>query len=268
MARHCNCGGDIWWCTPAAPHLPHTFCHHVAALSLGEEDIPSALQRTWCPWAVNMRADKNGRGVLQSSYFMQALFPIYKFMSSLYQSFEEGITVALLRVRKQRRREINFYYVNFYTTFGWPGSNTDLPVSWPNLHAIFFAIPSCQIFFDTWTFWFGSNQVFISHDSELTLPPPVSSRMPVIFRKQIMETFYVTWVRTWPRKGQNYIVAVCFAVDDLNGALKYNEMCLTGTGRDPGTATFCPPVSEPMGGNLLLEAWAGGEDPRSMPVCL
>lgn len=43
---------------------------------------------------------------------------------------------------KQRRREINFYYVNFYTTFGWPGSNTDLPVSWPNLHAIFFAIPS------------------------------------------------------------------------------------------------------------------------------
>lgn len=49
-------------------------------------------------------------------------------------------------------------------------------------------------------------------------------------------------------------MVVCFAVDDLNGALKYNEMCLTGTGRDPGTATFCPPVSEPMGGNLLLEA--------------
>lgn len=129
--------------TPAPHLLPSRGCVEPGwrrhSLRIATDMV--ALSRTWCPWAVNMRTDKNGRGVLQSSYFTQALFPIYKFTSSLYQSFEEGITVALLRVRKQRRREINFYYVNFYTTSGWPGSNTDLPVSWPNLHAIFFPIP-------------------------------------------------------------------------------------------------------------------------------
>lgn len=125
--------------------------------------------------------------------------------------------------------------------------------------------PDYQICFDTWTFWFSSNRVFISHNSELTLPPPVHSGMPVTLRKQFMETFHVMeFIRNCP----NYNVHVRFPIDNLNGALKYNEICLTGTGRDPGTATFCSPVSEPMGGNLLREAGAGGGDPRSMPVCL
>ena len=58
-----------------------------------------------------------------------------------------------------------------------------------------------------------------------------------------------------------FCLFVCFPVDSLNGAL-------TETGRDAGTAVFCSPISEPMGGNLLREAGTGGEDTRSTPVGL
>lgn len=50
-----------------------------------------------------------------------------------------------------------------------------------------------------------------------------------------------------------FCLFVCFPTDYLNGALKYNEICLTETGRDPGTAALCSPASEPIGGNLLGE---------------
>lgn len=57
-------------------------------------------------------------------------------------------------------------------------------------------------------------------------------------------------------------------IDDRNSAIKYNETCLTETGRDPGTATFGSAGSEPIGGNLLREVWTGGEGVWSVPVCL
>lgn len=80
-----------------------------------------------------------------------------------------------------------------------------------------------------------------------------------------METFYVNGFTS---KHQDYILFVCFPIDYLNGALKYNDICLTDTGRDAGAATFCSAVSEPIGGNLLREVWTGGEDTWSTPVCL
>lgn len=45
-------------------------------------------------------------------------------------------------------------------------------------------------------------------------------------------------------------------------------MCLTEKGRDPEVAAFCSPVSAPIGGNLFREVGTGGEDVRSVPVCL
>jgi hypothetical protein len=48
----------------------------------------------------------------------------------------------------------------------------------------------------------------------------------------------------------------------------YNEIHLTETGRDPETAVFCRPASEPIGGNLLRNVWTDGDEMWSMPVCL
>lgn len=61
---------------------------------------------------------------------------------------------------------------------------------------------------------------------------------------------------------------VCFPTDYLNGALKYNDICLTERERGPGTATLGSPISEPIGGNLLREAWSGGEHTWSRLACL
>ena len=62
--------------------------------------------------------------------------------------------------------------------------------------------------------------------------------------------FYVTEFM-W--KCPHYVLFLCLTKDSLNGALKYKEICLTATGWDPGSGIFCSPVSEPIGGNLLLE---------------
>lgn len=42
---------------------------------------------------------------------------------------------------------------------------------------------------------------------------------------------------------------------------------LRETGRDPGPAVWCSPVSEPIGGSRLRGVWVGGEPIRSTPVC-
>ena len=49
---------------------------------------------------------------------------------------------------------------------------------------------------------------------------------------------------------------------------RQNENCLTEAGRDPGGATFCSAVSEPIGGSLVRGVGTGGEDMWSTPVCL
>ena len=47
------------------------------------------------------------------------------------------------------------------------------------------------------------------------------------------------------------IMSACFPTNSENGALKYQDICLTETGRDPGPAVWCSPVSEPIGGSRL-----------------
>lgn len=154
---------------------------------------------------VGGRAGQNGTGVFLRSYFMQAEFTTYKFISPLQQFFEEGNTMALLHVRKLSPRENNVYKSCRACLAGCKHRSPCL-LTW--LSCSF--LPSTILTIRCSVTPEPSDLVQItsvfSLNSELTLPSPVPCRKPVTFRKQVMETFEDT---EFIGKGQNYISLVC-----------------------------------------------------------